>query len=214
MGERQIGILIKQAIYEKNLSLRQLGKEIGLDVSTLSRIVNNKQQPNIKHLEKISRALELPLEELLAASGYTIGHFSHSMQKVCEKIPVEDEDIFEICSQFEGQELASNIERELDKYGQYVSVPEGRAMVREQFRNKIDSVGQIGPIVDRLKELYGWFCKPDLTMTMLILIGSGLLYFIIAPDVIPDFLFPLGFIDDTIAIKIVTDKVANMNIMR
>ncbi|MGL6174583.1 MAG: helix-turn-helix domain-containing protein [Cellulosilyticaceae bacterium] len=208
MGNTQVGGLIRQVVKQKNLSLRQLGKEIGMDVSTLSRIVNNKQQPNIKHLEKISSALHIPLEELLRAAGHPVNPITQVGHKIPDKGSLEDQDIFEICSQLEGEEFTTHIERELDKYGQYMSVPEGKAMVMEQFESKLDSVGQIGPIVDLLKELYQLFCQADLARTLLILIGSGLLYFIIAPDIIPDFVFPLGFIDDTIAIKIITNKIA------
>lgn len=208
MGNTRVGELIRQAVKQKDLSLRQLGKEIGMDVSTLSRIINNKQQPNIKHLEKISRALHIPLEELLIAAGHPINPVVQVGHKIPDKGNLEDQDIFEICSQLEGAEFTTHIERELDKYGQYMSVPEGKAMVMEQFESKLDSVGQIGPIVDLLKELYQLFCQAELAKTLLILIGSGLLYFIIAPDIIPDFVFPLGFIDDTIAIKIIANKIA------
>ncbi|MFR5403543.1 MAG: DUF1232 domain-containing protein [Clostridium sp.] len=50
--------------------------------------------------------------------------------------------------------------------------------------------------------MYADFCTDGLTIKYL-LIGSMLLYFVISTDVIPDFVFPIGFMDDLV-VNIVT----------
>ncbi|MEC0105918.1 YkvA family protein [Paenibacillus taichungensis] len=38
------------------------------------------------------------------------------------------------------------------------------------------------------------------------LIGSALLYFISSADLIPDYLFPIGYLDDAIVVYLVLDR--------
>ena len=40
------------------------------------------------------------------------------------------------------------------------------------------------------------------TSAELVVMGSVLIYFIISVDVIPDYTFPLGYLDDAIAVKL------------
>lgn len=203
--------MLKNSLRQKGISLRQLSRQIKIDVSTLSRIFNDKQKPNINHLEKLAEALELPLDKLLIATGYNLTTYSQTLSKIANQGKIEDEDIFEICAHMEGEQIIGHIEKELDKYSEYMRKPEGKAMILDNFEDKLNSIGQIGPIIDALRKLYDKFMQPDLTMTTFILIGSGLLYFIISPDIIPDFLFPLGFIDDVIAINIITNQIAKID---
>ncbi|MGL5677246.1 MAG: helix-turn-helix domain-containing protein [Cellulosilyticaceae bacterium] len=211
MEERDIGLKLKEKVKAKGISLRQLSKEVGIDVSTLSRFINNKQKPNIKHLKKLSKALEVPFQELLIEMGYEMPfesnkHTTH-LNKFVTESSVDNQDIFNICTSLENEDVRIDIERELDKYGQYIQLPEGKEMVINNFENKLSSVGQIGPMIDLLKKLYNQFSQVDIPLTAMILIGSALIYFIVSPDVIPDFLFPLGFIDDVIAIQMISSKI-------
>lgn len=206
--EKQIGDRIKEKLKQKGLSLREFSKDVQIDVATLSRIINNKQRANIKHLDKLSTSLDIPLEELLESVGYALKVHSKTNHTVFEQNTLEEDDIFELCNHFQGEVFKESVEKELDKYNQYMCIDEGKATILNQFEHKINSVGQIGPIMNLLKKLYEVFCEPNLTVTLGMLIGGGLLYFIITPDLIPDFLFPLGFIDDTIAIQLVIDKLS------
>jgi uncharacterized membrane protein YkvA (DUF1232 family) len=40
-------------------------------------------------------------------------------------------------------------------------------------------------------------------------IGSTLLYLILTPDVIPDYVFPIGYLDDAIAVSMTVDRLSN-----
>jgi uncharacterized membrane protein YkvA (DUF1232 family) len=53
--------------------------------------------------------------------------------------------------------------------------------------------------------MYTKYLSKKGTTRELALIGSALIYFILPVDVIPDYIFPIGYIDDTIAVQIVTN---------
>jgi len=63
-------------------------------------------------------------------------------------------------------------------------------------------VGSVGPFINKLKELYEKFTTDKGTLFELTIIGSTLLYFIIPVDVIPDYVFPIGYLDDAIAVQL------------
>lgn len=60
-----IGSQVRKYRNMKGLSLRELGKQAGLAVSTLSDIENDKAMPSIKALRRVAEALGVDLEELL-----------------------------------------------------------------------------------------------------------------------------------------------------
>ncbi|MBS5825463.1 MAG: helix-turn-helix domain-containing protein [Clostridium argentinense] len=210
-----VGKIIKPILKEKSLSIRKLSKITSIDTSTISRIFNGKQQANIKHLEKFSKALEIPLERLLIASGYDLGNGKEKKQskyKFNNKIN-DIEDIFNFSNILEEDFTKERIKKELDKYEEYILTPEGSSMVHNNFSEKIKNIGGNGVFIDKLKEMYKLFSSDNITTKELIILGSGLLYFIISTDIIPDFVFPIGFLDDVIAIKIVLNKFSRLSII-
>ncbi len=161
----------------------------------------------------MSKALGIPLENLLIASGYDLNNVKEKKQfKYSYNNKIDDiEDIFNFSNFLEDNYINEQIEGELDKYEQYVLTPEGSSMVHNNFSEKIKNVGETGAFVDKLKEMYRLFCSDNITTKELIILGSGLLYFIISTDIIPDFIFPIGFLDDVIAIKIVLNKFSQLS---
>ncbi|WP_461615524.1 helix-turn-helix domain-containing protein, partial [Clostridium sp. Marseille-QA1073] len=180
-NKRELGIgrIIKPILKEKSLSIRKLSRITGIDTSTISRILNGKQQANIKHLEKLSRALGIPLENLLIASGYDLNNVKEKKQpKYNYNNKIDNiEDIFNFSNILEEDYINEQIEGELDKYEQYVLTPEGSSLVHNNFSKKIKNVGEAGIFVDKLKEMYRLFCSENITTKELIILGSGLLYF-------------------------------------
>ncbi|WP_291580667.1 YkvA family protein [Clostridium sp. UBA6640] len=153
------------------------------------------------------------MENLLIASGYDLNNVKEKKQfKYSYNNKIDDiEDIFNFSNFLEDNYINEQIEGELDKYEQYVLTPEGSSMVHNNFSEKIKNVGETGAFVDKLKEMYRLFCSDNITTKELIILGSGLLYFIISTDIIPDFIFPIGFLDDVIAIKIVLNKFSQLS---
>ncbi|MDR3542351.1 MAG: YkvA family protein [Desulfosporosinus sp.] len=56
--------------------------------------------------------------------------------------------------------------------------------------------------------MYELYCLSSTTTSDRVLLGSALLYFILPTDVIPDYIFPIGYLDDAIAVKLVLDKLS------
>lgn len=67
-----IGERIKQAREAKGLSIRQLAKEVGISFSLIAKLEagDRGKQPTGQTLMKLSRALDIELEDLYALAGY------------------------------------------------------------------------------------------------------------------------------------------------
>ena len=66
-----IGERIRQLREEKDLSLRELAKTIGVSAAFLSDVELGRRYPSDKHLSAITRALGSTLEDLRAISQYS-----------------------------------------------------------------------------------------------------------------------------------------------
>lgn len=197
---------IREAMKANNINNNQLSELTCLDKSTISRILNNKQKINISHLQKISSALQIPLQELMELEGYALEYKPHNRNIDFNSNFDNLDDILEIASFIDCESLEANVEKELNKYEQYLQTQEGKDLLEGSFLKKIESINFTGAFIEKLKDLYEIYIKRERDITDLILIGSALLYFIVSTDIIPDFIFPIGFLDDMIAIKLVMKK--------
>lgn len=198
------GNLLKELLKEKSISMGELSKKSRIDKSTISRIANNKQKPNINHLEKLAIHLNVNLEELLKASGY---EFKNSNDKQVFNIDSDFsnfDDVIGFANLINDKNFNGNIEKELSKCELYVQTDEGKKLLFDNFNKKIDSIEKQGQFTDRLRDMYAEFYTGKLGIKKYLLVGSMLLYFVISTDVIPDFVFPIGFMDDLVALNMVT----------
>ena len=99
----------------------------------------------------------------------------------------------------------ASLEQELSNYEQYVQTEEGKENILKGFGEKIKKLASIGPFISQLKEMYEKFRLNKGTPRELAIVGSALIYFIVSVDIIPDYIFPVGFIDDAMAIQIVAN---------
>jgi transcriptional regulator with XRE-family HTH domain len=114
--EHNIGGLIKFLLKKKSLSMRKLGSFCGMDVATISRIVNGKQKPKFDHLQRFSMHLDISLDKLLEASGYkdddgnqeNVIDFRESIDGILELLG--DSKLFDL------NVTRARIEQELTKY--------------------------------------------------------------------------------------------------
>ncbi|HDS4101805.1 TPA: helix-turn-helix domain-containing protein [Proteus mirabilis] len=63
-----IGLAMKKCRDARNLTLQEMAEKSGLTKSYLSRIENSQRDPTISALEKISLALDIPLNLLILLS--------------------------------------------------------------------------------------------------------------------------------------------------
>jgi len=73
------GHYLKQLRHKNNLSQKKLAHLAGIDPSTLCRLEQGHRKPTPRMVRKLARALEQPLEELLARA---------EMQQIPESLPV------------------------------------------------------------------------------------------------------------------------------
>ena len=56
--------------------------------------------------------------------------------------------------------------------------------------------------IEQLTDMYQQFCNETISKEERAVLGSALLYFILSTDIIPDYLFPIGYLDDAIAVEL------------
>jgi uncharacterized membrane protein YkvA (DUF1232 family) len=75
----------------------------------------------------------------------------------------------------------------------------------------VKQVGGVGPFIEHLKQMHTKFLEGDITKAERDILGSALLYFILSTDIIPDYVFPIGYLDDAIAVQLVLNRLSQMN---
>lgn len=198
----QLGKFLKLNMKNHSLSLRALSKSSGICAASISRIINGKQPAGLHHLQAFAKAFDMPVEKLLSASGLS------------DKKPISDNSEFllhtiqDILYDFEidSDSIVENIKSELKKYYKYAKTDEGKRLIISDFLKKIDEINGTGIIVEHLHFLYQVFNDISESAENKALAGSALLYFVLSADIIPDYSFPLGFLDDAIAVNLVFEQ--------
>nr|WP_036620061.1 DUF1232 domain-containing protein [Paenibacillus alvei] len=205
-----LGDMLKKSMKEHSLSMRKLGERTGMDTATISRIINGKQPAKIHHLTSFSKHLSIPVEQLMEAVGVEFGKLS-----TVPVVPIGDE-LQEDSLQFILKSIQlldypftkEHVRLELDKYEQYAQTNEGDRMIRDNFHAKVKEVSGWGPFIDQLNDTYTQYCSEQATVEERAVLGSALLYFILSADIIPDYLFPIGYIDDVMAVQLAMERLA------
>ncbi|HHY67796.1 MAG TPA: DUF1232 domain-containing protein [Alicyclobacillus sp.] len=184
------------------MSMRQLAALTGIHVATISKMVTGKQRVNPEYLQKIAECLSVPPNVLFTAAGFEVGDGATAWWKSsCSSV----EFIREILNQLDVRIQCLNkreIEQELVKYEIYAQTAEGQALIAEKFPAKRQQIAGVGPFVEDLDLLYERFMESGLSGEGHWILGGALLYFVSATDVIPDYMFPIGYLDDAFAIQI------------
>lgn len=193
-----IKILLKQHAY----SLRKFSELTGIDSATISRIINGRRKATPEHLQRFAECLGIPVSDLFSAAGYPIKPQMDELQS-----SIADIQSLLAHSNLNTQSYTmANIEQELSKYELFSQTEEGTTTILKKFGQKLSKAGSTGPYIQILKDMHKKFRQNKGTMMERALIGSALIYFIIPTDIIPDYLFPLGYIDDAIAVNQVMHK--------
>jgi len=66
----------------------------------------------------------------------------------------------------------------------------------------------ISPFIEELKQMHKQFCAEEITENERAILGSALLYLILPTNVIPDYVFSIGYLDDVIAVKLVLNRLS------
>ncbi|MGD6844650.1 DUF1232 domain-containing protein [Bacillus infantis] len=194
-NSNEIGRLLKDQLQERSLSMRKLGQVTGIDTAVISKIVNGKRKATPEHLRRFADHLNVPISKLYEAAGYPV-----------ESASGRDESIDHIQAILEATQLADkefrleDVKQELEKYKHISQTEEGIKTILSRFHEKVKNVAGMGPFIEQLQEMYERFTQKKGTKMELAIMGGALLYFITAVDCIPDYLFPVGYLDDALVI--------------
>ncbi len=204
-----LGIMLKKLLKERALSMRKLSALTGIDTATISRIANGKQQAKPDHLQQFARHLGVPTERLFQAAGFDVGRQQGDGKPsdIHESVDTIQE-VLVSSNLLDQQFTTERVKQELAKYEKYALTEEGQRMILDDFRSKVEQVSGAGPFIDQLKHMFELFCMEDVKENERALLGSALLYFILSTDIIPDYVFPIGYLDDAIAVQLVLGRLA------
>lgn len=194
--------VIKAAMAERSLSLRRLSELCKISPSTVSRILSGKQPASIGHLQAFSRCLHIPLENLLKAAGLEIGISTDENSEIILSLVNDVLKSYDI----EFDRFIFEIRKDLKKYEQYARTAAGKDAIERDFQATIDSLNSEGVIIERLHKLHQLYLSEEHPIPIQSISGSALLYLISMPDIIPDFAFPIGYLDDAIAVVLTVKR--------
>lgn len=193
---------VKGLLHDRSLSMRQLARLTGIHVATISKMLAGKQRINPEYLQRIAEHLAVAPGVLFAAAGFDVLHtvatpardFDHIGDIIrrlgFEAVPFDKESVL----------------KELIKYEGYAQTQEGRSLIIERFPRKRQEIAGSGPFIDDLDEMFARYTSEDVKDAERTILGSGLLYFVLSTDAIPDFLFPIGYLDDALAISLTWER--------
>ena len=204
--EPDLETILKAEMRERSLSLRKMSGLCGISPSTLSRILANKQAASISHLQAFSKHLHIPLALLLKASGLDIEiavNFDENSKIILNTI-------FSILKTFNinYERILPDILKELKKCEQYAKSSAGKEAIKNGFHSKLENLNGEGIIIDQIKKIYQLYISDETHPHIKPIAGSVLLYFIHTPDIIPDYAFPVGYLDDAIAVALTVQRLA------
>jgi len=203
-SDEKLGLYLKKLLKEHSLSMRKLSELTDIDTATISRIINGKRKANPGHLQKFAKHLNVSISELFVVAGYSVEQEGLQQSDILKSIE-SIQNILESSNLIDNHFSIVSVEHQLANYEQYAQTEEGKGNILNSFGEKLKKIGSIGPFINQLKDLYEKFRLNRGTSRELAIIGSALIYFIVSVDVIPDYIFPIGYIDDAIAIQIATN---------
>ena len=202
MRAENFGRRLKELLDERGISLRQFSSETGIDKATVSRIINGKRKVNIGHINTFAGHLGISINELLDAAGYSV---NAEDQADTSDVSLSAAEIYQTLTEtnfYNNDFSVDEVRKQLKQYEHCAKTEEGRETILGKFEKKVEKVSGAGPFIEHLKEFYTQFTEGKAANYKLGIMGSALLYFIIPVDVIPDYVFPMGYIDDALAVKI------------
>ncbi|WLV25965.1 helix-turn-helix domain-containing protein [Aciduricibacillus chroicocephali] len=186
------GKKIGQLLHERGMSMRSLARRSGIDAATISRLVKGERRPTLHHLKEIAACFDIPVRFFVEEEEQSLS-FS---EEVSHLLP-------------DGHVSMETVEHYLKVCQKGAATVEGRHKVMSEFLPKLEQIAGQGSFINRLKLFYQRFSDRKGTKQELVLMGGVLLYFIMPYDAIPDYLFPIGYLDDALAAQLVARKLSD-----
>lgn len=197
----EIGLLLKSLLKKNTMSMRKLSTLTNIDTATISRIINGKRRPTPEHIQKFAKFLDYPVDKMFTVAGYLPSEASNQSEDILDSIESIQSELFS-SNHYNETFSIKEVQEQLQKFNHYALTDEGKGLVADKFEEKVQKVEGVGPFILQLKEFYQRFSNRKGNITELAVMGAALIYFIMSVDVIPDYIFPIGYLDDAVAIKI------------
>jgi transcriptional regulator with XRE-family HTH domain len=195
---RELERLVKDLLQDQEMSMRRLAAATGIDVAAISKMLSGKQRVNPEYLQRIAECLKVNPIVLFEAAGFQL---ERNMSAVEPNLTAICAGLFKDLG-WNIQCTRLDIERELQKCEGYANTEEGQLLIVEKFVEKREQLNDSGVFSGVLDEMYAAFLISGISDIERQILGGALLYFIVATDAIPDYLFPVGYMDDAIALDI------------
>lgn len=205
--ERLQKFLKNEMIYRK-MTLRSFSKAVDIDHATLSKIINGKRQANINHIQKLSDSLSADFSFLLESAG-----FKNADRNELEETWGAVQKIVNDLTDIEEGIPYQRVTEEISYFESCSGTEEGSRIIHTEFDDKMKETSGIGKYTEQLKLMYGYFINDKDNHRSQLLVGAGLLYFIVTTDLIPDYLLPVGLLDDAFIVQVILQRLENKNIL-
>jgi transcriptional regulator with XRE-family HTH domain len=183
---------LRAGMREQHLSMRALARRAGVSHSALSRLLARRSRPTTRVVQAMATALGIPTEALVGAAAAGPGQ-SETVWGLLRDMGMDPAPAA----------LIGQVRADLARMREYAATDEGLALVRDAFERKLVAIGARGPVVERLRTLTQLYLQvghaPEAAR---IAAGSAALYFLHAMDAIDDFMWPIGYLDDAVAIAL------------
>lgn len=207
---------IRERMAALGLSQRALARRAGVSHSAVSRLLSGRARPTAGLLRALAAPLGLPAEVLLRDAGL-LGGASEPPPPTAQRGGPSGEgpaDLWQALRAL-GVEpappgLVARVAERLERLRAYAGTEEARAAVREGLERKLAALGAQGPVVERLRELARVYLDDATPAAARAAAGSGVLYFLLAVDAIDDFVFPVGYLDDAVAVALAAAEVGRL----
>ncbi|WP_181313573.1 helix-turn-helix domain-containing protein [Planomicrobium soli] len=214
-NQNSLESLLRGAIERRNYSVRQLADLTSIDKATISRIVNGKRKPTLQHLKKLSATLDLSFNDLVEAIDQDLGSEPSKQKKADKKTfsaaPLANEmDLLQKSVQLHDKSITiDKLSTELETFEKYAETNEGISTIEEGFEAKVKNFGNIGPYIQQLQLWHRKISKREGSKSELAIMAGALLYFILPLDLLHDYVFAVGYLDDCLAIQLAANKLDN-----
>lgn len=183
---------------ENNISMRKLSERTGIDTAIISKIINGKRKATLEHLYTFAENLNVPVTSLLETADH---------QTEAERQDVNPGTIASVLDFLNTSGALTEvpprncIEEKLSEYENYSLTDQGKQTIINNFKSKLKRMGGKGCYIQQLEMMFERFRHNKGTKTEMMLMGGALLYFIFTMDVVPDYIFPVGYLDDALVIQ-------------
>ncbi len=126
-NNNNLGLLLKEFLKERSLSMRKFSELTGIDTATISRIINNKRNATPQHLEKFADCLGVPLINLFEAAGYPIEQRQEKSESDIHTSVDAIQALLKSSNVYDDEFSVAQVEQKLESYG----------LLRKQRKGKI-----------------------------------------------------------------------------